>query len=207
MEERRKKKMDKLLDRWFFFRTRARDLTEKRESASSSEQTEKEEREWERERERDLFSFKKSSSLYLLVVCASSLFLGANNQKNERRQTCLLEVVVLPDQKKQKKRKKQSDIISLKILHFHIYCSRKRVRRRRERIKKDDCKRAAKRSAESVDECREKQRRAFDGASFFFLSPLFLFFVFLGTRDDDIFFLSLSSPEERALFYRSIDGC
>jgi len=165
------------------------------------------EREWERERERDLFSFKKSSSLYLLVVCASSLFLGANNQKNERRQTCLLEVVVLPDQKKQKKRKKQSDIISLKILHFHIYCSRKRVRRRRERIKKDDCKRAAKRSAESVDECREKQRRAFDGASFFFLSPLFLFFVFLGTRDDDIFFLSLSSPEERALFYRSIDGC
>jgi len=182
-------------------------LTEKRESASSSEQTEKEEREWERERERDLFSFKKSSSLYLLVVCASSLFLGANNQKNERRQTCLLEVVVLPDQKKQKKRKKQSDIISLKILHFHIYCSRKRVRRRRERIKKDDCKRAAKRSAESVDECREKQRRAFDGASFFFLSPLFLFFVFLGTRDDDIFFLSLSSPEERALFYRSIDGC
>jgi hypothetical protein len=43
---------------------------------------------------------------------------------------------------------------------------------------------------------------------FFSLSPLFFFFVFLGTRDDDIFFLSLSSPEERARSFidRSIDA-
>jgi len=37
----------------------------------------------------------------------------------------------------------------------------------------------------------------------FFFSPLFLFFVFLGTRDDDIFFLSLFPGSARALL--SID--
>ena len=114
---------------------------------------------------------------------------------------------MLPDQKKQKKRKKQSDIISLKILHFHIYCSRKRVRRRRERIKKDDCKRAAKRSAESVDECREKQRRAFDGASFFLLSPLFFFLYFLALAMTTFFFsLSLPRKSARSFIDRSMDA-
>jgi len=84
VEERRKKKMDKLLDRWFFFRTRARDLTEKRESASSSEQTEKEEREWERERERSFFVQKKFITLSTRRVCVVAFF-GCEQPKKRKK--------------------------------------------------------------------------------------------------------------------------